>query len=62
MRDTPSFFGSAPSSLLSDHWNPEQYKNFNQQVSPEELNKAFEVLWPQVRNNNNPYERNNDLA
>lgn len=61
MRETPSFFGSAPSTW-SNYWNPEQYKNFNQQVSPEELNKAFEVLWPQVRNNNNPYERNNDLA
>lgn len=62
MRDTPSFFGSAPSPVLSDYWDPEKYKNFNQQVSPEELNKAFEVLWPQVRNNNNPYERNNDLV
>lgn len=62
MRETPSFFGSAPDAWNSDYWSPEKYKNFNQQVSPEELNKAFEVLWPQVRNNNNPYERNNDLA
>lgn len=62
MRETPSFFGSAPSSWTSDYWSPEKYNNFNQQVSPEELNKAFEVLWPQVRNNNNPYDRNNNLA
>lgn len=60
--DTDLIFYDDSTGLDNSGFNDKnKYEDFNREISPEELQQAFDIIWPQVRNKE-LNDRNNNLV
>jgi hypothetical protein len=60
--DTDLIFYDGLEGLDNTKFNDKnKYEDFNREISPEELQQAFDIIWPQVRNKE-LNDRNNNLV
>lgn len=60
--DTDLLFYDDTNSTYNRMFNDKnKYEDFNREISPEELQQAFDIIWPQVRNKE-LNDRNNNLV